>query len=55
MFEHKGKAKSKHDLAIKDFDLFKSINKNGKLCFGAPQESFVKVETFKQIKLNSHY
>jgi PiT family inorganic phosphate transporter len=47
MFEHKGKAKSKHDLAIKDFDLLKSINKNGKLCFGAPQESFVKVETFK--------
>ncbi|MEN9522639.1 MAG: hypothetical protein RL065_1016, partial [Bacteroidota bacterium] len=47
MFEHKGKAKSKHDLAIKDYDLIKNINKNGKLCFGAPQESYVKVETFK--------
>jgi inorganic phosphate transporter, PiT family len=47
LFESKGKAKSKHDLAIKNMDLIKDINHNGKLCFGAPQESYVKVETFK--------
>jgi PiT family inorganic phosphate transporter len=46
-FEHKGKAKSKHELAIKDYDLIKTINKNGMLYYGAPQENFVTVESFK--------
>ena len=45
-FNHKGKAKSKQDLAIRDFDLLKTISKNGVAYYGAPQERFLKVEIF---------
>ena len=49
-FAKKGKAKSKNYVGIKSSDLVKDINRDGKVFYAAPQESFVAVAELKPKK-----